>query len=179
MSATPPYLFDSPPFDAAVSTFRSLLRQQGISDDLRWIWRDAIISRRCPGSRESASRRIFIDGNALAEDDSIRDYYAAGVDRKLGIDLRVFCVAAGVPLCYIHLPEDKTAADYAMMTALKCSIPTPCPTAIFVESRVVAMVLRFIVRVPMNAWLTNEVPRRPNSYARRIEAVIHGTRRGE
>lgn len=161
MNATVPHLCDSPPFDEAVSTLRNFLRQQGVSDNVHWLWRDAIISRRGSGSRKSANRRIFIDRNALADDDSIRKYYNAGVERGLGIALRVFCVAGGAPLCYIYIPEDKTAAEYAMMSSLKCSVPTPCPAATFVNYRFVAAILRFLIRIPKTAWITKEVPLRP------------------
>jgi hypothetical protein len=85
-----------------------------------------------------------------------------GVQRGLGIALRVFCLADGVPLCYIYLPEDEITADYAMMSALKCSLPTPCPVATFVNNRLVASMLRLIIKIPKSAWITNEVPVRPD-----------------
>lgn len=159
---THPHLSDSPPFDEAVATFRNFLRQQDTSDDVHWIWRDAIISRRGSGSRKIANRKILIDRSALADDHSIRKYYATGVKRGLGIALCVFCMAEGAPLCYIYIPEDKTAAEYAMMSSLKCSIPTPCPVATFVNTRFVAAILRLFVRTSKSAWIVNEVPLRPS-----------------
>ena len=161
MDTTLADLCDTPTFDEAVATFRDFLRQQGVSDNVQWIWRNAIISRRCPGSRKTANRHIFIDRNALADDPSIRAHYAAGVDRGLGVALRVFCMADGLPLCYVDVPADKTAAEYAMMSSLKCSIPTPCPAATFVTNRLVTVILRLLIRVPRNAWIANEVPLRP------------------
>ena len=161
MNATSPHLCDSPPFDEAVSVFRSFLRQQGQSDTVLWIWRNSIISRRGSGSHKIANRRIFIDRHALADDESIRKYYDGGVKRGLGIALRVFCVADGNPLCYIYLPEDETAAEYSMMSSLKCSVPTPCPTATFINYQFLAVLLRFVIRAPQSAWGTNEVPLRP------------------
>jgi hypothetical protein len=161
MNATPPHLCSSPPFDEAVSVLRNFLRQQGQRDTILWIWRNSIISRRGSGSRKIANRRIFIDRNALADDESIRKYYDAGVERGLGIALRVFCVADGKPLCYIYLPEDEIAAQYSMMSSLKCSIPTPCPTATFVNYRFLAKILRLLIKPPQSAWITNEVPLRP------------------
>ena len=161
MNETSPHLCDSPPFDEAVSVFRNFLRQQGQSDTVLWIWRNSIISRRGSGSRKSANRRIFIDRHALADDDSIRKYYDAGVERGLGIALRVFCVADGNPLCYIYLPEDETAAEYSMMSSLKCSLPTPCPTATFVNYQFLAALLRLVIRTPRSAWIKNDVPLRP------------------
>ncbi|MEZ6130055.1 MAG: hypothetical protein R3C59_15330 [Planctomycetaceae bacterium] len=161
MNATLSHLFDSPPFDEAVSVLRNFLRQQGHNDNVHWIWRYSIISRRGSGSHKSANRRIFIDRHALADDDSIRKYYDTGVERGFGIALRVFCLADGCPLCYIYIPEDKTAAEYAMMSSLKCSIPTPCPAATFVNYRFVAAILRLFIKTPTTAWITNEVPLRP------------------
>ena len=161
MNATVPHLCNSPPFDEAVSVFRNFLRQQEVSDDVHWLWRNAIISRRGSGSRKIANRKIFIDRNALADENSIRNYYNAGIKRGLGIALRVFCLADGVPLCYIYLPEDETAAEYAMMSSLKCSIPTPCPSATFINHRLIAAMMRFFIRIPETAWITSEIPLRP------------------
>lgn len=157
MKETIPHLSDTPPFDEAVATLRNFLRQQGVSNEVRWLWRDAIISRRGSGSRKRANRRIFIDRSALADDRSIRKYYDLGVERGLGIAMRVFCVAETVALCYIYIPEDKTAAEYAMMSSLKCNIPTPCPVATFVNSRLVAAILRSLIRTPKTGSITNEV----------------------
>ncbi len=56
-------------------------------------------------SSKSANRRIFIDRHTLADDESIRSYYDGGVERRLEIAMRVFCVADGFPLCYIYIPE--------------------------------------------------------------------------
>ena len=133
----------------------------GVHFTVLWIWRNSIISRRGSGSRKIANRRIFIDRHALADDESIRNYYDIGVERGLGIALRVFCVADGNPLCYIYLPEDETAAEYPMMSSLKCSLPTPCPTATFVNYQFLAVLLRLVIRTPRSAWITNEVPLRP------------------
>ena len=132
-----------------------------MSDSVFWLWRDAIISRRGFGSQKSVNRRIFIDRSAFADDDSIRSYYDYGVERGLGIALRVFCVASDVSLCYIYIPEDKITAEYAMMSSLKCSTPEPCPSATFVNSRLVARILRFLLRVPDTPWIAKEVPLRP------------------
>lgn len=162
MNATHPHLCDSPPFDEAVSVLRKFLLQQGVSENLHWIWRDAMISRRGSGSRHCANRRIFIDRRGLADDDSVRKYYNVGIDRGLGIALRVFCLADDAPLCYIYIPEDETAAEYSMMSPLKCSIPTPFLVATFVNHRLVAAMMRLFIRVPKTAWMTNEVPPRPD-----------------
>ncbi len=162
MTVTRPRLCESPPYDEAVSILRNFLRQQGVSDNVHWLWREAIISRRSSGSRESAHRMIFIDRHRLADAESIRKYYDMGVQLALGIALRVFCLADGVPLCYVYVPEDETAAEYAMMSGLKCSIPTPCPVATVVNVRFVASMLRLIIRIPKSAWITKEVPVRPD-----------------
>jgi hypothetical protein len=169
---TRPYLCDSPPFDEAVSVLRNFLKQQGVSDNVHWLWRDAIISRRSPGSQKSANRRIFVDWHGLADDESIRKYYDVGVERRLGIALRVFCLAGDVPLCFIYVPEDETAAEYAMMSALKCSIPIPCPQATIVKHWLMAAVMRMFIRVPKTAWITNEVPVYPDYSRRQRRAEI-------
>lgn len=158
---THPRVSESPPFEEALSVFRRFLRRQGVSDNMRWLWRDAIISRRGPGARKSASRRIFIDRQKLADQDSVREYYDRGVERGLGIALRVFCLAEGIPLCYIYVPEDETAAGYAMMSALKCSIPTPCPKATFINHWTIATIMRLFLRIPRSSWGHNEIPIRP------------------
>ena len=44
-----------------------------------------------------------------------------------------------------------------MMSALKCSIPTPCPAATFVKHWLVSAFLRLFIKVPKTAWITNEV----------------------
>ncbi len=87
----------SPPFTEALDTFKRFLRGQGVCDTLRWVWRDAIISRRCPGSRRSATRPIYLDASRLATESDIEAYYNVGVARGLGIALSVFCVVDGLP----------------------------------------------------------------------------------
>jgi len=91
-----------------------------------------------------------------------RRYYATGVARRLGpLALRVFCRASETPMCYVDVPEDETAAGYAMMAALLCGIPDPLPTATLIRSKTLAALLRLVIRTPADAWITNSVPLRP------------------
>jgi hypothetical protein len=153
----------SPPFDDAVLTFREFLRSQNVSDTLRWIWRDAIISRRGAGSRYLATRPIYIDDSRVASEASIRDFYNVGVERNLGIALSVFCIADGCPYCYVDLPEDQTDAEYKMMGSLKCSIPDPTPPATLIRALWLASIMRCFVRKPSTAWITDNVPLQPSA----------------
>ena len=153
----------SPPFDDAVSTFRDFLRSQNVSDSLRWIWRDSIISRRGSGTRYLATRPIYIDDTQLANESDIRDYYQTGVDRNLGIRLAVFCTANDVPYCYIELPEDETDASHLMMSSLKCSVPDPMTTASLIRSATFAWLMRLFIRMPESAWITKCVPPNPSA----------------
>jgi len=153
----------SPPFSDAVDEFRGFLRSQGVCDSIRWIWRDAIISRRCPGTPRSANRRIFIDSARVANSVDIERYYNIGVSRGLGIALLVFCIADGVPYCYVDLPKDETEACNRMISSLKLSIPDPPPTACLIRNSLFAAILRFSIRTPKSASITNMVPRFPDA----------------
>lgn len=155
----------SPPFGEAIETFKPFLRGQGVSDSLRWIWRDTIISRRGSGTRRLANRSLYIDASRLATENEILDYYNVGVARNLGIAFSVFCIADGLPYCYVDLPEDEADAEYKMMSSLKCSIPDPTPTACVIRSPFVASLMRLFIRTPTTAWITNNVPLRPESSA--------------
>ncbi len=153
----------SPPFNDAVSTFRDFLRSQNLSDNLRWIWRNSIISRRGVGSRYLATRPIYIDNTQLAAESDIRCCYQTGVDRELGIRLAVFCIADGDPYCYIELPEDEAHASSMMMASLKCSLPDPPPTATIVRSAFFARFMRLFIRMPQSSWANECVPLRPSA----------------
>ena len=161
MSVTVTNLGESPPFDEAVESLRGFLRQQGHSDNVRWIWRESIIPQRLLGLQTLTSRRVFIDANRLASEQEIRKYYEIGVKRQLGLALRVCCLASNTPLCYVDIPEDETDAEYAMMSALRCSIPKPCPKGILIRFKCVALTLRFFMREPPYSLITNRVPLRP------------------
>lgn len=152
-----------PPFVDALTSFKGFLRTQGVSDDIRWIWRNSVISRRCPGSRKSANRPIYIDSTHLAAESDIEAYYGIGVDRDLGIALSVFCVAEGLPYCYVYIPEDETDASYRMMSSLKCSIPEPIPTATLIRSPLLTRIFRYFLPAPANAWTINDIPLRPSN----------------
>jgi hypothetical protein len=115
----------SPPFDEAIETFSGFLRSRGVSDSLQWLWRDAIISRRGSGSQRSANRPIYLDASRLAAESEIRKYYDVGVTRNLGIALSVFCIADGLPYCYVDLPENQTDAECKMMGWLNARYLTP------------------------------------------------------
>ncbi len=147
----------SPPFPSAVETFRSFLRGEGISDSIRWIWRDSIYTRRAPGSQRSWTRPIYLDERLTANLDDVERYYELGLDRGLGIALCVFCIAEDEPCCYIYIPSGETDASYRMMTSLKCQIPTSPPTALVVRHPVHRAILRWLVGVPDNSWI-NDVP---------------------
>ena len=152
----------SPPFDDAVSTFRDFLRSQNVSDTLRWIWRDSIISRRGIGSRYLATRPIYIDQSQLAAESDIRDYYQTGVDRNLGIRLAVFCIANDDPYCYIELPADEAHASNMMMSSLKCSIPDPPPNATIIRRPIFARIMRLFNHMPKSSWANECVPPKPS-----------------
>ncbi|QDV86047.1 hypothetical protein [Stieleria magnilauensis] len=128
----------SPPFTDAEITLREFLGRERLPDTLRWIWRDSIISRRGSGTKRRANRRIFIDATRLANLTEVKRYYDAGVRQGLGLALSVFCLAGGWSCCYVDVPEDDLAAEYRMMTSLRCSIPTPIPVAKLITSRIVA-----------------------------------------
>lgn len=145
----------TPPFDSAVDTFRSFLRGEGVSDSIRWIWRDFIYTRRAPGSRKSWTRPIYLDGKQSAEIEDVERYYNRGIDRGLGIALCVFCIADGTPCCYVYVPEDEADASYRMMTSLKCQLPTPAPTARVVANPLHRAMLRLFLRPSCNSWIKN------------------------
>ena len=94
----------TPPFASAVDTFREFLRGQGVSDSIRWMWRDFIFTRRAPGSRKSWNRPIYLDAALTADVGDVERYYNLGVDRGLGLAVCVFCLADGAPCCYVYLP---------------------------------------------------------------------------
>ena len=45
--------FAYPPFDETIEAFRQFLRKQGRSEEIRWLWREDICTRRAPGSRRA------------------------------------------------------------------------------------------------------------------------------
>ena len=147
----------TPSFASAADTFRAFLRGEGVSDSIRWIWRDFIYTRRTPSSQRSWMRRIYLDGQQSAEIVDVERYYNRGIDRGLGIALCVFCIADDVPCCYVYVPADETDASYRMMTSLKCQLPTPAPTARLVRNRLRRAVLRLLLRPPDSSWI-NDIP---------------------
>lgn len=142
------------------------LRNQGYSDEIYWLWREAVITRRTQGSRASANRRIFIDMNQLATTEEIRRYYEYGAERGLGIGFNVLCVAEGRPCAFVYLPDDALTADQLMMTGLKCAVPTPCPTATAIRATWLAALLRWALRPSAVSWRIQSIPRRPAPLAR-------------
>ncbi len=150
-----------PPFDEAVQSFRRFLKDQGVGDDIHWIWREGVCSRRAPGSRRSWDRAVY--ANLAGSDSSLVErYYDHGVRRNLGVVLEVFCVADGRPCCFVFIPEDETEASNLMVAGLKLSVPTsPIPAKPITNSLLWAM-LRLFVGMPSNDWI-NGVPLRSNA----------------
>jgi hypothetical protein len=126
----------SPPFSEALKVFTNFLRKHKVSDTVRWIWREAIISRMATGTQHSYSLPIYLDAARLADEVDIESYYNVGVGRGFGITLSVFCIADGIPYCFVDLPENESDADYKMMSTLKCSMPIPTPTARLIRNSV-------------------------------------------
>lgn len=133
------------PFPEALEAFKTFLRSQGYSDEVRWIWRDTIISSRGSGTHSSANRPIYLDLSRLGKQADIKANYDAAIARGFGLALSVFCVADGLPYCYVDIPEDAIDAEQRMMTSFRCVIPDPTPTGRPIRSPFLASVLRLFI----------------------------------
>jgi hypothetical protein len=149
----------TPSFDEGISRFRAFLVGQGLGSPIRWIWRDDIITRRAPGSRNSWFRPVFVDFTRPNDNDAVRNRYEAGVTRGLGVEFHVFCVCAGTPCAFIYIPENAVDAEHRMIWCLKCSMPTPCLEATAVTSPIRARWLRMTRGTSIDASIL-DIPRR-------------------
>jgi hypothetical protein len=148
-----------PPFNEAVESFRGFLKNQGLPDSIRWVWREDICTRRAPGSRRSWNRWVFVNLAGDFEASLAEAYYNFGSRQNNGLALEVFCVAAGNPCCYIYMPDDETDASYRMLAGLHLKVPEKPIVAIAVTRPLLWKSLQLFIGTPNNAWI-NDVPRK-------------------
>lgn len=172
MTFEPQHMSNCPPFAEAVQSFRRFLADQGCSDQIRWIWREDICSRRAPGSQRSWNRSVYVHLAGTSETSLVERYYNSGLNRGPGLSLEVFCVAAGLSCCFVYVPEDEEDASYRMISGLKLSVPTSPILAVAVRHSLLWMSLRLIIGTSNSTWI-QDLPRKGN--AERVPKVIPGS----
>ena len=159
MTLEPKSKFTYPPFVEAVASFRRFLGDQGLSNAIRWLWREDICTRRAPGSRQTWNRSVYVNLSRTSDASLVERYYHYGVGRDLGLALEVFCVAAGHSCCFVYVPEDETDASYRMLAGLKLTVPTSPTMGRGIRNPLVWAVLRFFIGRSDDYWI-HDVPRR-------------------
>jgi hypothetical protein len=102
-----------PAFDTAIASFRDFISRQDQPPDIRWIFREDIVE---------LGRQVYICLPLSDAEEQVRQLYAEGVERGLGINLHAYCFLDAHTLCYIWLPKDEVDADYRMLGGLKFSM---------------------------------------------------------
>jgi hypothetical protein len=141
-----------PDFDTAVEDFRGFLSKEGIGTDIVWVFREDAIARK---------RRIWIKVPLPAENEGLaRRCYFIGKERGLGLRIELKCLLDSTPCCFIWVPEDQLAAEYAMLSGLKLSIPTEPIHARAVRSSLRWKLTQCFARKSNKQWIIDELPTR-------------------
>lgn len=95
-------------YSEAIDSFKEFLSSQGLSSDLRWVFREDVIFR---------LGRIFIKTPLPTENESRAEAcYELGRKRDYGVVLQAFCLLESHPCCYVVLPTDDTDAQYMLVS---------------------------------------------------------------
>lgn len=129
---------ETPPFDEALSRFLRFIHEHGFSTELSWAFREDVTNCR----RTYWVRVANPAGNA----ELARRYYEYGRRVGLGVTLGVLSRAAGRSVCYVWVPEDERAAEYAMQGPLKFQVPLHLLDARPVRSGLAWLGLRLLNR---------------------------------
>jgi hypothetical protein len=126
-----------PSFTEAVATFAGFLEREGAPAQLLWIDREDLTSHR---------REIWVRvGDASEAARRAEARYEAGRQKGVGVALRAVCKVGASTACYVWVPKDKTAAEYAMQPwSLKCQVPAPLISASVVRSPIYWYIRRAI-----------------------------------
>lgn len=153
----------TPVFDEAVKQFRSFLKKQGVGDDIRWIWREDILTRRLLSWRRNWRLPIVIDFSMRNDESLVRRRYQTGVSRGIGLALCAYCVCSGTPCCYVDLPSDEQDAAARLIGPLTFKLNTSAQReAIAQRNSVWLMWSRVTSGNSKDRWL-NEIPRRSDA----------------
>jgi hypothetical protein len=141
-----------PDFDSAVEQFRRFLSGEKIETSVVWIFRkDAIAS----------GRSILLRIPLPAENERLaRRCYFLGQERGLGLRIELLCILDGIPCCYIWVPEDQQAAEYAMLSGLKLCIPVEPINARAVQSSLRWNLNKYFSRRSNLQWVIDQLPAR-------------------
>lgn len=127
-------------FLEAKKYFQNFLVQQGVSDNLIWIFREDIIPQ---------DDGVLVRMPLPSENEKCaKYYYETGCKRELGICFIAFALLNSHPCCYIQLPLNKIESEYMLMSdGLKCSINTDLLKAKSVNSALTWAVSKFTYRM--------------------------------
>jgi hypothetical protein len=110
-----------PGFSHALTSWQDLLREEGYSGNVLWIfheditWHDGKFFIRLPLPEVNQS--------------FVTQLYERGCEKGLGVMLSLFCFIGDDCYCYIWIPKDVREAELALLAGLKFSIPSKPPTA--------------------------------------------------
>ena len=141
-------------FAEAIDSFGEFLSSQGLSPDLRWVFREDVIFRR---------GRIFIKTPLPADNESRAEAcYELGRKRDYGVVLQAFCLLESRPCCYIVLPTDDTDAEHMLVSnvAVKYLIRTDLVEAEPISNPLKWLVLRLLNRNSHIVSFDDHIPSR-------------------
>ena len=116
-----------PDFATAVHRFQEFLREQKLSDNLMWVWREDVMFWR---------RQLYVKLPLPPENEtSARMTYGEGKNLGFGVCLAAFCLLEGIPCCHVWFARDAEDGSRHMCSGLKLSIPTPLRMARPVRNR--------------------------------------------
>ncbi len=153
---------DIPSFDEALDRFRRLVDEQHLPGNLRWVWREEVLTRGKSSSQASSPRPLLIDfrgANNFDDVELIRQRYNAAVAWGWGMSMQVLCRCGNVTCCYLAVPRDAEQADCEWMTTFRMASPEPCPEGTAVTNRLRWWWLRKGLRRRIgrvtDSWLAN------------------------
>jgi len=112
-------MWEMPPFDEGLATFLRVIRDQGVSTDLLWVFRKDITT-----CRHDVWIRLPVSTDNIKR--AQRDY-EEGRRRGYGVGLEVLCLIRGRSACTVRLSGYRTAGKPlygAMKGPLYVSVPT-------------------------------------------------------
>jgi hypothetical protein len=116
-----------PDFAAAVLRFQAFLRQQNVSPDFIWIFREDVMTWR---------RRLYVKLPLPSENEKLAETrYHAGRSLGFGVCLKAFCLIDSIPCCHVWFAKDADNAAQHLCAGLKLAVPVALRAAHPVRSR--------------------------------------------
>jgi hypothetical protein len=128
------------PFAEATDSFRQFLADEGLSPNLRWVFREDVVFQR---GRVAIRTPLPANNEIRAE-----ACYELGRERDFGITLQAFCLLESRPCCYVVLPIDDTDAERMLVSnaAVKYLIRTDLAEAEPISNPLKWLMLRLLNR---------------------------------